>query len=163
MKLHSSIINTEKLFTIKSAVIDACSIIYSFKCDYYNILTKNINLHTIPEIIKELNNQLNTKNITICNEKLIVESIPQSTNDNKLITFAYIKKMPIISDDKNVLKLAKKLNLDFYNSLMVLNILFAKNIISRTQYQIFKNKIIKTAYYSEEIIKIAEKYFNILN
>ncbi len=152
--MNTSNINTEDIFKkfdkLSSTFIDASSIIYLKNIDLFDCLSKKLKLFSIIEIIletgyKELPIEIYKHDIK---EKL--------TNDEKLIKCAIIKKMPIITEDKKVINLAKKSLVNYFNSLMILNFLLYKDILSINEYEENYNKLIEYAWYSDDVLEYGQ-------
>lgn len=143
-------------FTIlKSALIDACSIIYMNKIGFLDLLCRYLTLYTIDEIIEETHYR--GTSLTIIDHNHPPEAM---TNDNKLFTCALTNKLSIISEDKKILIKAKKNNLPFFNTLMILHYVYYMDGITLEQHRHYRDKLIAIARYSKNIIAYADAVFN---
>jgi hypothetical protein len=139
---------------LKSAYIDASSIIYLYKIKALDIVQSNINLMTISEMLKEVS----IGEIKISLADISVNKI--CSNDMKLVQSAFIKKVPLISDDKKVLKTAGRLGLKYYNSLIILNLLLYKKVIDIKAYNFFKENLLSLAWYSDKVKEFCERLYD---
>lgn len=143
----------KKFNTLSKCLIDASSIIYMKKSDFFDILSEKIKLLTIKEIITETGyNDLNLH--------IIEHRITSVSNDNKLIQIMKSKKLTIISDDKRIIQQGRENNLTYYNSLMMLIFLLYKKHISYSEYIKFNKKLTNIAWYSKKIITYANTLVN---
>ena len=76
--------------------------------------------------------------------------------DLQLILLAKSLGVPLISEDKKLLLQASRLNLKYFNALMILNFLLFKKTISINQFHDFRNKLLAVARYGESVIEYGE-------
>jgi len=145
-----------KFNNLDSLIIDASSIIYLNKLNILSKLQVSLLLLTIQEIIEETG-------IYSYDFKIIDHNIKNKTNDEKLIILAINKRIPVISDDKKILLKLKKNNIDYYNSIMMLNFLYYKNEINIQEYKKLTEKLKNFAWYSKKIITYSEYFFNYIS
>ena len=131
---------------LDKSFIDASSIIYLKKINLLNCLSDAIKLISIKEILEETG--FNNLAIEIYNHDFD-NSI---SNDEKLIRCSIQEKLPVITEDKKVLNLAKNAKIEYYNSLMMLNFLLYKDIINAVQYDSNYNLLIDYAWYSTKVL-----------
>lgn len=140
---------------LTEAVIDASSIIYMHKAGYLELLSRKIQLFSLPEIMIET---------SIPNRKieLIENRIPGKTNDDNLLDLAIRKQLPIISEDKKLLLKAGRADLQFYNSLMMLCFLLYKDKITKLDYKKYHKELTTIARYNQYVWDFGEKVFKII-
>ena len=141
--------------TLTKALIDASSIIYSSKAGFLDKLGKTIRLYTIPEIFSETFHDYE-------NIKIIKHNFDDIPNDKKLISVAINQNIPVISEDKKILKALENVNKPFFNSLMMLNFLLFKNQISVTEFFQKRSRLKKIARYGKTIWDFGDSVFNSL-
>ena len=130
---------------LKNALIDTSSNIYIQKAGYLDVLSLTIHLNTIPEVTSETN--VRTTGI-----KLIqTPNSPALSTDQKLITCALENKLAMISEDNGILTAMKNAGVDYYNALMVLNLLLYKKRIDDNRYQQYYRNLKTIARYSEDV------------
>lgn len=138
--------------TLNKAAIDACSLIYLIKAGLLGSLGAALSLISVEEVIKETGwNHLPVE--SIASNKTI------DSNDEKLIDLAISRKLPVISDDKEVLEATSQKGLPHYNSLMMLNYLFFKNRVSEDEYSEYESRIIEAAHYTPFILDYSRNVF----
>lgn len=144
-------INNDPLIGFKSlysAVIDASSIIYMHKSDFFMLAAKYVQLHSPREAIIETG----LIGLPVVEHELDLSSHNEST-DNKLIQLAVKLKIPVISEDKKVLKMASKKGLPYFNSLMVLCYLLYKGYIKETAFEKHYQILLSVCRYSSFVIE----------
>ncbi|MBN2013453.1 hypothetical protein JW960_29250 [candidate division KSB1 bacterium] len=149
MKFHN-VFSLVEFDELKAAVIDASSIIYLSKLRMADELTNYISLYTTSQIVVEAN-------LPLAGMEIVVVTENNFSNDENLIKFANEKQLPIISDDRKVLLTAQKLNLRYYNSLMMLLFLVYKRVIQLETFNVLEKKLSAIAYYSDDVIKFGKK------
>lgn len=144
----------KKFDKLDSSFIDASSIIYLKDIKLLELLSENIELFTIKEIIDETG----FVNLPI---KIYEHNITSGlANDRKLIESSIKRKIPIITEDKKLLNSAKKSGIDYYNALMMLNFLFYLDKINFNQYDNYYNRLVNYAWYSSYVIEYGNFIFN---
>lgn len=130
----SKILNQFKI--LDRAIIDTSSLIYLSKTDLLDETAKTLQLMTVKGVVKEIGPLFYLKNIEIIN----LEKKKDTVNaDRQVVEAAKHLKIPVISEDKKVLMSAKKANLPYFNSLMILNFLIYKGVIlEETEENFFK-------------------------
>ena len=82
---------------LKSALIDTSSILYMQKAGYFDLLSRTIQLYSIPQVISEIKTPVS--GLTIIPHS---EPLSQST-DRVLIACALKNRLAMISEDKGIL------------------------------------------------------------
>jgi hypothetical protein len=136
---------------LEQAAVDACSIIYLLKTGVFERLSALLTLVTTNEVFLE------TKWPRL---PVRIESTPEKalSNDHGLFLLAREKNIPLISDDKEVLLLAREGGLDYYNSLMMLIFLEYRGKISRGNFSLYYERLMEEVHYSGEVILQAQNY-----
>lgn len=146
----------ENFFTefesLRSAVIDASSIIYMQKAGFLPTAMKYIQMHAPQDVI----NETGFACLSMIQHK--VDSC--ITADQKVVFLAQKLLVPVISEDKAVLNNAFHKNLQYYNSIMVLNYLLYKRFVTKEDFDIYKNKMLEFARYSKFVVSYAETVTN---
>ena len=109
-------------------------------------LSDNLKLFSIKEIL----NETGFNNLAIEIYKHNIKN--DISNDEKLVKCSIKKKLPVITEDKKVLNLAKNSKIEYYNTLMILNYLLYKDIINIVQYDFNYNLLIDYAWYSTKVL-----------
>ena len=135
---------------LDQAVIDACSMIYLNKLQLLPLLAKQIQLFT-PQLIFEETGFGEQKGI------IVKESPNFSLPDKQLMAMALQLNLPLISDDGQVLKVAQKMKLTYFNSLMMVIFLYFKKEINFSTLQQKKVQLLNLAYYAPWIARAGEQ------
>jgi len=139
-----------------SAVIDASSIIYCIQAGFFWTLGTACRLFSTPEVIGETK----WKDLPVNQESPILKKT--GNNDDTLLALAAEKKLPLVSEDRKLLLKAEEQHRPFYNSLMMLIWLEAKQKISEDDYREHLAHLKEYARYSLEIWNYGEKVRGII-
>ncbi len=135
---------------LNKALIDASSIIYTYRADFLAILASSIKFFSIQEILTETGPVSESIKPPIYNGT-------SSSNDQKLVSCALDLRLPVILEDKKILMAMKRANRPFFNSLMMLNFLLDRQRIQNKQYIQYHLALKKFARYSDEVWKYGAK------
>ena len=137
--------NTIKQFVIlDKALIDTSSIIYLSKLLLFDRLTNIIQIFVIPEVKEEYG-------ILPEGIRLLGKADMSEPADEMLIHSAHKLKLPVISEDKKILINAQKLNIPFFNTLIMLNFLIFKRELKNFEYEDYLQQLQLFARYSPRI------------
>lgn len=142
---------------LSQAIIDTSSLIYLQEIDLLAVTGRWIKLWTVPGVVREFGNAAVECPIHIIDIKNSADC-PDSTDDT-LCREAAGCRLPIISEDRQVLMRAKKANLPYFNTLMVLNFLLYKNALNLLEYQTALDRLKATARYSDKIYEFGGQVF----
>lgn len=138
---------------LKKALIDASSIIYSQKAGFFSILSRTIQLYSIPEVISETEKQ-------VPGVVLLQHSGSTSlSTDQKLISCALENKLAMISEDKRILRAMQRAEAPYYNSLMMLSLLLFSHRIDDDSYRRYYSALENFARYSEAVWEFGEHIY----
>lgn len=137
--------------SLTSAVIDSSSIIYLSKSSFLHLAARHIRLHTPLVVIKE----------TGVEEPFFEIHAPETdsamlTADEQVVDLARKLNIPVISEDKKVLRNASGTGLSYYNALMILNFLLYKMEVTVNNYQKIYAALISVARYSKFVLSYGE-------
>jgi hypothetical protein len=130
---------------LKKALIDTSSIIYSQKAGFFSILSRTIQLYSIPEVISETEQQV--PGIVLLQHS----GSPSLSTDRKLISCALENKLAMISEDKSILAAMQRAEAPYYNSLMMLNLLLFSHRIDDDSYRRYYSALENFARYSRAV------------
>jgi hypothetical protein len=130
---------------LKKALIDTSSIIYSQKTGFFSILSRTIQLYSIPDVTSETEKQVTGV--------VLLQPYGSSSlsTDQKLISCALENKLAMISEDKIILRAMQRAEAPYYNSLMMLNFLLFSQKIDDDSYRRYYSALKNIARYSDEI------------
>lgn len=137
--------------SLTSAVIDSSSIIYLSKSSFLHLAARHIRLHTPLIVIKE----------TGIDEPFFEIHDPEIdsallTADKQVVELSRKLNIPVISEDKKVLKKASVAGLSYYNALMILNFLLYQKEVTVNNYQKLYTALISVARYSKFVLTYSE-------
>lgn len=135
---------------LHSAVIDTSSVIYMQKAGFLDLAAKNINLHVPRIIIAE------AKYSDLPATEHELEEFKKHPADIQCVLLAERLKVPVISEDKKVLRQTSLRNLPYYNSLMILNFLLFKKIITLETLDNLLSRLSSIARYSSFVLSYGE-------
>ncbi len=141
---------------LNSAVIDSSSIIYMKKAGFLQLLSNRIKLITPEQAAAETG--LNLIDVEIVE----FENPKNYETDCIIVKTAFEKKLPVISEDKEILQHAAEKNLPYFNSLMMLCFLLSKKTISAVEYENFLGALKDFAWYSGSVYKYADELHKII-
>lgn len=131
------------------AIIDTSSLIYLQATDRLSLAGQWITLWTVPGVVQEFGNEASECPIHLIDVDNMGGSSAET--DQVLCLAANKLRLPIISEDRQILRRARKLNLPYFNTLMVMNFLLYKNALNLLEYQTALDKLRAVARYSDEI------------
>ncbi len=138
-----------RLGHLSQAMIDTSSLIYLQEIDLVLLTGQWIKLWTVPGVINEFGGEAHEYPVHLVDVRNLAES---SADTDQMLCLAADKLcLPIISEDRQILMRARKLDLPYFNTLMVLNFLLYKNALNLLEYQTVMDKLRDTARYSNEI------------
>jgi hypothetical protein len=146
---------------LDEAVIDACSIIYLLKTGVFESLAVRLNLITTDDVYAETGWPLDGNKPRL--PLSLFPASPQArSNDHGLFLLAQERHLPLISEDKEVLILAQKAELPYYNSLMLLLYLYHKGILNEEEFLLYRERLLGEAHYGKVVIERGEEFFRLL-
>lgn len=146
-----------QLDQLSQAIIDTSSLIYLQELALLAETSQWIRLFTVPGVIREFGGITPPCRIRII-EDPGNSNAPDKTDD-ELCRAAEKWQLPIISEDRQILMRARAFHLPVFNTLMVLNGLFSKDLIGPAEYHAALRQLRGIARYSEEIYEFAQMVF----
>lgn len=125
-------------------VIDASSLIYASKAEFLQLLKGELHLCSSPDVLIEAGEALSAGVEAI-------ESPVADTNDQSLLETARSCHLPLISEDGKLLKQCRQESLEYYNSLMLLNLLLFRERLSLEVFVEKRSLLQQTARYQKWI------------
>ena len=139
------------------AIIDTSSLIYLQEIALLAKTSQYIRLFTIPGVIREFGAEAVECPIRIID---ITDRMDcADSTDDALCLAAESFQLTIISEDRQILMRARKANLPYFNTLMVLNFLLYKNALNLLEYQTALDRLKATARYSNKIYEFGRRVF----
>lgn len=131
---------------IKEISIDASSIIYMLKTGILGYVSAEIELLACQGIIEEVGWPRLPVNVVEMPEDAM-------TNDDSVIAVADRRKVPLLSEDLEILQEAREREIPHFNTLMILNYLLLKGRISPDEYPEYLGRLREISRYSDEILE----------
>lgn len=134
---------------LDAAVIDASSCLYLTKLNLLNSFSEIITLSTVPGVVREVGE---------LPRALVIESAlsPCESTDSEVIRLCAEKKIPVISEDKKILLAVRGEGLPFFNTLMVLNFLFFKQVIDLVTFKAKLAELTHFAWYHADVYEYGD-------
>lgn len=142
---------------LTEAALDASSIIYMLKAGFLGLLGHTIQLVTIEAIREETG--WSHPQIVVRREPPVPEGssggrhLADLPNDERLLRFAEASGVPLVSDDRELLRTASERGLDYYNSLMMLLFLRYRRRIDEEWYEEAYGHLTEEGRYSPAIVE----------
>ncbi len=137
---------------ISTLCIDACSIIYHLRTGILGSLAAEVTLVSTTPVIEEVGwPHLPVEPFPVENE--------DETNDRNLFLLAREQKIPLLTEDLELIKKARREGMEHYNTLMMLNYLYLRKRVGEEEYPEYLERLTSYARYSDEVMEYGEKVF----
>ena len=140
-----------RLERLRSAVIDASSIIYMTKSGYFADLRRTVKLMTIPAVTDE---------VGLPELELAIVQAPDSREetDRQLFATAVDLRKPLVSEDRAILRKCRETGVEYYNAYMMLLLLRLRRVIDADRYGAYRSRLIEVAHYGRNVLDYAESF-----
>ncbi|MBN2434197.1 MAG: hypothetical protein JXK07_02905 [Spirochaetes bacterium] len=142
-----------KLKGLSSFIIDTSSLIYMNGISALNKVAQAYRIKAPVSVINEFGS---------CPEGISTIDINLSADDD-LLACAGKLGLPVCSEDKRVLLHARRSNIDYYNTIMILVSMRTKNIITKQEFGHYITGLRSNARYSEKVWDYAQKLIDTVN
>lgn len=142
---------------LSQAIIDTSSLIYLQEIDLLTSAGRWIRLWTVPGVVREFGAAAAECPIHVIDEKNSTDGA--DSTDDTLCRAAAGCRLPIISEDRQILMRARKSNLPYFNTLMVLNFLLYKKALDLLEYQTAFDRLRTMARYSDKVYEFGGRVF----
>lgn len=155
-KRNRSIVNgiVLQFKTLTAAVIDSSSILYLHKTGCFEKLSSTIKLYSVNNVLLEIGFDPGGIELLECKES--------EQTDTQIVLCAHKYLLPVISEDRRLLRRAEEKSLSFFNTLMMLNLLYFKGAVSLDEYVAFLERLRPVARYSSKVWLFGKMVFNLL-
>ena len=162
----------ERFDELREAAIDASSIIYMLKAGFLGLLGSTITLETVPEVAAETGwpalpvklvgpvpgdpgsaTAISSKHGAFAVSDDSGSPGPDLSNDQRLLSFALTAWLPLVSEDRALLRAAEEAGLEYYNSLMMLAFLRYRGRIDEAWFEESKARLLSLARYGEDVLE----------
>lgn len=131
------------------ALIDASSIIYMMKAGFFDCLADNVNLYSPEQILGEAGyRDLKIQPIGGCAQL--------RSADESLLHCAALRKYPVITEDRGIIRQLAKDKIAYFNALMMLEFIFFRGLITPEKHSAHLQKLLQYAWYSPEIVRFGK-------
>ena len=135
---------------LEKLLIDASSIIYMVKANYFECVSDNLILYSPESMLRETGYH-----------SLNVQPIPTGNTtrppDDDLVLSAQRLHWPVITEDLNIIRRLSRGHLSHFNALMMLEFLFFRKFITVEGYSRHLKRLLSVAWYSAEVVRFGEQ------
>ncbi len=136
----------DELLSIQKAAIDASSIVYLRKARAFDTIRSQIQLSTIKAVVAETGfDDLSIEIVSI--------DIPDATTDDTLLEYAVGENIPLISEDKKLLLKAERMDVSYYNAMMMLCLSATRECVSLSEQERIFDTLAHIAHYHPRILR----------
>lgn len=136
-----------RLVNLRSAGIDASTIIYLLKAGFLGYLAAEVELRTVSAVMKETG----WRGLPIRVDEGVGTS-DRLTPDDRLLAFALAHRLPLISEDRKLLQRAGAAGLTYYNALLMLDLLVLRGRFSEEEYHIYRDRLVRIGRYDADVL-----------
>jgi rRNA-processing protein FCF1 len=129
---------------LERVLIDTSSILYMQKSGFLSDLSACLEISAISEVMDEVGEH-------VSGIRLWRHQYESKSTDQKLIEAALENGIPVVSEDRKILKTLEVKTIPFFNSLIMLNLLFYRRQINFAELKCFERNLRKYAWYSNKI------------
>jgi hypothetical protein len=143
-----------ELQAFRGGVADTSTLIYLDRLGALPLVARSFSLLLIPQVVAEYG---------AFPEGAVLTPAPYSgTTDHLLCRVAHTLIQPVLSEDKQVLRRARSLNLAFYNTLMIVLALVAQGHLSLAACTELLDQLRSFARYGPEVLAVGDQMFQLL-
>jgi hypothetical protein len=143
-----------ELHAFRGGVIDTSTLIYLERLGMLSRTARSFSLLLIPQVVAEYGAQP---------EGVVLAAASTfGTTDETLCQTAHALGQPVLSEDKQVLRRARALNLCFYNSLMIVLALCAQGYLPLNTFPELRDKLYAFSRYSPGVLAVGDAVYEAL-
>lgn len=144
----------QELRGLRGGVVDTSTLIYLERLELLSLAARSFSLLLIPQVIAEYGS---------CPVGCALTPVADAgTTDELLCRVAQSLAQPVLSEDRQVLRRARTLDLCFYNTLMLVLALCSQDDLPLTDYPDIRNHLCSFARYSPEVIAAGDTVYRAL-
>lgn len=129
---------------LRGGVVDTSTLIYLERLELLSLASRSFSLLLIPQVVAEYG---------CCPEGCtLAPAASTGATDAQLCRVAQSLAQPVLSEDRQVLRRARALDLSYYNTLMLVLALCAQDILPLADYPDLRNHLYAFARYSPAVI-----------
>jgi len=135
------------------ALIDTSSIIYMHNAGFFEELARTVKLYAPQEMMDEAGFDGLPISVVTCHLGM------GTSADHALIACALAHRLPVISEDKQVLLSLEREEISYFNSLMILHFLLFRKVIDAETHAAYFHELTRSAWYSNQILEFGKKVY----
>jgi hypothetical protein len=144
----------QELHGLRGGVVDTSTLIYLERLGLLSLAARSFSLLLIPQVIAEYGS---------CPEGCMpTPAADCGTTDELLCRVAQSLALPVLSEDRQVLRRARALDLSFYNTLMLVLALCAQDDLPLADYPDLRDHLCAFAHYSPQVIAAGDAVYRTL-
>lgn len=137
--------------TFTEGIADTSTLIYLERSGLLEIIVETFVINVIPQVVQEYG-----QSPAGC---VLLPDVPAGTTDTVVLGMAVAKGVPLLSEDRRLLKAAGRLHHPYYNSFMLLLALLAQGSVTISAYHRYRDRLLSHAWYNEAVITFADRIF----
>jgi hypothetical protein len=144
-----------ELNALRGGVADTCTLIYLERIDLLPLVSEFFQLLIPPDVVQEFGRV--PAGCIICGESYAGGA------DQAVLQLATEHRLPVLSEDRQLLMSSHSLGLKYYNTLMILLALLHQQRLNLEEYQRAYSSLHKIARYSPAVWQVGEQVFSNLS
>ncbi len=135
--------------TLTKVAIDASSLVYLDRIGLCEQMSEALSLVTVHGVREEEAPLPQKIEVRACTED-------ETSTDDALVACAASEQIPVVSEDKQVLLAARSKGLPFFNTLMMVNFLFFRNLLTHEELKKKIFELTKFAWYHADVFEYGD-------
>ena len=149
-----------RLSAVHCGCIDACTIIYAQKAGYFDKLAATIRLMSTPGVPGEVSRREPTRRGAGQVRLVRIQQTVPADADEEILCAAARFGVPVLSDDRRVIRAAKAARLDCFNAAMLLHLLFLRRVLDVDGHRRALDRLLAVAWYGPRIRAFADACYD---
>ena len=142
-----------ELKELRGGVADTCTLIYLERIDLLPLVSDFFHLQVPFDVVQEFGHPL--PECVLCGNTCIGDA------DQAVMKLALEQRVPVLSEDRQLLMSSRDLGLKYYNTLMILLVLLFQQKLSLAEYQRAYSSLREIARYSPAVWQVGEQVFSL--
>lgn len=138
---------------IKKISVDASSLIYMLKIGILGYAAAEMEMRACPCILKEVG----WPHLPV---KTVMKNFGSISNDDTVLALSEYERIPLLSEDYEILKGAEDRGIPYFNTLMILNYLLFRKRVTSEEYSEYLKRLKEISRYSQDILDYGEAIKN---
>lgn len=137
-----------RLSALSCGCIDASTIIYAEKSGFFCHLESAVSLISTSEVLREAR--------YVGSSIFVVRAGSRLSADDGLVAAARRIGLPVLSDDRRIVRSAKTAGLDCFNAVMLLHLLYLRGVVDFGEHRGYMARLLQLAWYGSRIRAFAD-------